>query len=194
MKADVAADFIQMASRKNLTLYGLLSEILEKIVALDRMGATLGEVVEAYRLFKTCKEIGFVSIPESLWHETVESSLRIDKKGTLVRFGEAGEWIGRYALAKSQEADPALYLANCLTPLMCDASDFSIRGSETIQVRCVNPRYPPYYIEPFSTLLSRAVETLGYECDKRVVAKGMVLLSFQKTVGPEQRVRREVFA
>lgn len=193
-KAEVAEAFVRVASRRNLTLYGLVSDILKKVVDLDSIGVSLDEVMEGFRLFKTSKEIGFVPVPENLWYETAEVSLKTDRKGTIARFSEAGEWIGKYALAKSQGKDPSKFLATCLAPLVHEASDFSIDGSETVRLRCVNARHPPFYTEPFSILLSKAIETLGYECESRTASRGMILLAFRKVLGLEQRMRGEILA
>lgn len=194
MKADIADSIMRIASEKSLTLYGLVSDVLEKVAELANSGVSLSEALEGFRLMKTSKEIGFVPVPEHLWYETAEISLKADRRGTMARFAESGEWIGKYALAKSRGTDPAKYLANCLAPLTCDASEFVMEGGETVRLRCVNPRHPPSYSEPFSALLARAVETLGYECESKTASKGMILLSFRRAPAILQKARGEIVA
>ncbi len=102
--------------------------------------------------------------------------------------------MGKYALAKSQGKNAVKYLAACLGPLTCDASEFSIDENKTLSLRCVNTRQPPSYTEPFSIMLSRSVETLGYRCETRTASRGMIILSFRKTPGSEQERRAEILA
>ena len=194
VKAEVADSIIRIASQGGLTLYGLVSDALEKVAELHNSGVSISEALESFRLTKTSKGIGLVIVPEHLWYETAEVSLKADRKGTMARFAESGEWIGKYALAKSQGSTRIEYLANCLAPLICDASEFVMEGMDSLHLRCVNPRHPPSYSDPFSVLLARAVETFGYECTSKTASKGMILLSFRRTSGVEQKVRGEIVA
>ncbi len=183
-----------MASRKNLTLYGLLSDVLEKVVDLDNVGASINEAIHGFQLCRIAKEIGYVFVPEGLWYNTAEASLNSDPEQTRKRFAEAGEWIGKYALAKSRGTDPTKYMVSCLEPLGCDATELSIDGTDNIHIRCVNPQHSLSYAESFSTLLSRAIETLGYVCENRTTSRGMILLSLRKDPQLERKMRGEILA
>jgi hypothetical protein len=183
-----------MASSRGLTLYSLLSDTLGKVVELDASGISLDEAVKGYNCQKMAREIGFTSVPENLWYETAEVSLRADRKGTMTRFGDCGEWIGRYVLAKSQSTNQTEELVKCLSPLSVDASEFSIEGSDTLRLRFVNPRLPPAYTEAFSSLLTRAIGAVGYECETRSHSRGMILLQFHRAKASDRLLRKEVFA
>jgi hypothetical protein len=180
VKADVANAFNQMASNRNLTLYGIVSDILEKIVSLDTMGGSLDEAIDYFRLCKTSREIGFIPIPENLWYHAVELSAKMDEGGTRARFEDVGEWIGKYALTKSEGKDSVTYLKTCLAPLASDASEFWLEGHESIILRCVNSHHSQLYARLFSVLLTKAVETLGYDLEDQTVSQGLILLSFRK--------------
>ena len=183
-----------MASKRGLTLYSLLSDTLGKVVELDTNGISLDDVIKGFNCQKMAREIGFTCVPENLWYETAEASIRADRRGTMTRFADCGEWIGRYVLAKSQSTNLTEQLVKCLTPLTSDASEFSIEGSDTLRLRLVNPRLPPAYTEAFSTLLVRAIGAIGYECETRNHTRGMILLEFRRAKGLDRQLRKEVFA
>ncbi len=183
-----------MASKRNLTLYGLVTDVMKKVVELDNAGVSLDEATNSFRLMKTAKEIGLVIAPEILWYETVESALRTDRKATMARFSDAGEWIGKYCLAKNSGDDPARELASCLAPLTSDANDFSLEGNDTIHLRCVNPKYSQQYAESLALLVSKAFEMIGYESASRTVSKGMIILTLHRVPKLEQKMRSEILA
>ncbi len=176
-----------MAARKHLTLFGLVSEMLEKVVELDAHGTSLEEVLNQYRIMKTSSELGFIPVPETLWYDNTESCLKADRRGTMTRFAGVGEWIGKYVATKSTVKDPLGLLKECLAPLTNDSSEFSLREGENLTLRCVNSRQPASYAEPFSALMTRAVEGLGYQCSTKSVSKGMIILDFRKKIEPHLR-------
>lgn len=183
-----------MAPRRNLTLYGLVTDVLKKIVELDHHGVSLEDAANSFRSAKTAREIGLVVVPQNLWYETVDSALKVDRKGTMARFSDAGEWIGKYCVAKSSGENASRELAACLAPLASDANDFSLEGIETIHLRCVNPKYSQQYAESFSLLLSKAFEMIGHECTSRTVSKGMIILTLHRIPKLEQKMRSEILA
>ena len=183
-----------MAQKRNLTLYNLLNEMLKHAVELDQAGITLQEAVQGFRTLRTSQEIGFVAVPEKLWYETAEVAHKIDPTHTSTRFAEAGEWIGKYSLAKSGTQNPVKHLIDCLSPLTHSVSDFSSEGNETVRLRCVNNQYSASYSDCFATLLCRAFEKVGYRCTSRDVSKGMLLLSFRNAAQIDQKLRGEILA
>jgi hypothetical protein len=183
-----------MAQKRNLTLYNLLNEMLKQAVELDQAGITLREAVQGFRTLRTSQEIGFVAVPEKLWYETAELTHKINPAQTSTRFAEAGDWIGKYSIAKSGAQNPVKHLIGCLSPLTHSSGDFSSEGSETVRLRCVNDQYSASYSDCFATLLSRAFEKIGYRCTSRDVSKGMLLLSFRNVAQLDQKLRGEILA
>lgn len=175
-------------------MYSLLSDTLSKLVELDANGVSLDDVVKGFYAQRMARDIGYASVPENLWYETAETALKSERRGTMTRFSDSGEWIGRYVLAKSQGVNLTAELAKSLTPLCFDASEFSIEGNDPLRLRFVNPRQPTAYTEAFSNLLSKAVEAIGYECESRSHSRGMILLQFRRTKGLERQLRKEILA
>ena len=186
--------FSQMAARKNLTLYSLVSDILAEVISLDKAGDSLDEALDSFRQMKTIKEIGLVVVPEDLWYETIENSLKSDLNAMMTRFSSAGEWIGKYCLAKSPAGNATQELTSCLAPLFANANDFTLKGSDVVRLRCVNPRFSQRYAESFSQLLSKAFETIGHECTSKTVSKGMIILNLRKVPKLEQKMRDGILA
>ncbi len=193
-EAEIGDAFVQMAQKKNLTLYNLLNDMLKKAVELDQAGISLQEAIREFRVLRTSQEIGFIAVPEKLWYETVEIAHRADPARTSNRFAEAGEWIGKYSLAKSGGQNQVEHLIQCLSPLTHYSSDFSSEGNEIVRLRCVDHQYSALYADSFATLLSRAFEKIGYQTSSRNVSKGMLLLSFRRSAQLEQKLPGEIFA
>ena len=183
-----------MAQKRNLTLYNLLNEMLKHAVELDQAGASLQEAVQGFRTLRTSQEIGFVAVPEKLWYETAEVAHKIDPAHTSTRFADAGEWIGKYSLAKSGGQNTVKHLIDCLSPLTHSISDFASERNETVRLRCVNYQYSASYSVCFAALLILAFEKIGYRCTSRDVSKGMLLLSFHNTAKLDQKLQGEIIA
>ena len=193
-EAEVGEAFVQMAQKGNLTLYNLLNDILKKAVELDQSGSSLQEAFRGFRTLKTSQEIGFIAVPEKLWYETAEIAHKVDPRSTSERFAEAGDWIGKYSLAKSKGRNRVEHLIECLSPLTHYSGDFSFEGGDTVRVRCVSHEFSTSYADSFATLLSRAFEKIGYQCTSRNVSKGMLLLSFQRSAQLDHELRGEILA
>ena len=192
--AEIGDAFVQMAQKRNLTLYNLLNEMLKHVVELDQAGASLQDAVQGLRTLRTSQEIGFVAVPEKLWYETAEVAHKIDPAHTGTSFADAGEWIGKYSLAKSGGQNPVKHLIDCLSPLTHSSSDFSSAGNETVRLRCVNNQYSASYSDCFAALLIRAFEKIGYRCTSQDVSKGMLLLSFHNVAQVDQKLPGEILA
>ncbi len=192
VRSEVGEAFARMAAKRNLTLYSLVTDVLKKVVELENAGVSLDEATNSFRIMKKAREIGLVLVPENIWYETIEFALKTDRQGTVKRFSDSGEWIGKYCVAKKDGNEAARELASCLSPLASDANDFSVDGTDIIHLRCVNPKYSRQYAEALSTLLIKAFEMIGHECVSRTVSRGMIILNLNRLAKLEQKMRSEI--
>ena|SRR2546425_5314648 len=184
VRSDVADSFTQMAAKKSLTMYGSVTDILREVVRLDNQGFSIYDASVALQQSKTAREAGFVNVPEILWYEMVESSVKRDRGGTIAKFSDAGKWLGRYVLAKSQGVDLPKHFMESLAPLTHDCTEFLVENRDGLSIRCFNPSHSQSYAEAFSALLVEMAASIGFECRNMGYSNGVIVLSFDKKQEP----------
>ena len=184
-REDLVNKVLEIASRKNVKLYGMINDTLELVIRADDMGLSLEEVVDQYGIVKAAKDAGFVPVVESLLYDIVEKVFQRNKRWVTKKWYEAGQWYGKYYSVRLPQ-DPVKAFKEDICSFIWNVSEFSIVESEgdgEVVVRCVSPRFPLSYTTLFSVFLEGALNMFGYECVKRGVSKGIIRLRFRKVEG-----------
>ncbi len=182
VREDVAERMSEIASRKGLTLYGLVNEALEWVSRMEDMGVTLDRIVEEYRTLDAAKRAGFLLCPESLWYETVEQACRNGEDRMAKRWFEAGVRFAKLYMVRESEDALAAFKRD-IRNFTWNASDFSFdEGADDGQiiVRCISPKFPESYAILLCRFLEGSFDAFGYECIRRDVAKGALQLSLSR--------------
>jgi len=184
-REDLVNKVLEITSRKNVKLYGMINDTLELVIRADDMGLSLEEVVDQYGIVKAAKDAGFVPMAESLLYDIIEKVFHTDKNWIIKKWYESGQWYGKYYSVRLPQ-DPLKAFKKDILSFTWNASELSITESEDeggMVVQCVSPRFPLSYTNLFSAFLEGALNSFGYECVKKRVSKGIIRLSFSKTGG-----------
>jgi len=184
-REDLVNKVLEIAGRKNVKLYGMINDVLELVIRAESMGLSLEETVSQYGIVKAAKDAGFVPAVESLWYDVIEKVFQVDRSWVTKKWYETGQWYGKYYSSKLPQ-DPLAAFKRDLSSLTWNVSEFSIvedRDGGEVLVRCVSPRFPLSYTTLFSVFLEGALNTFGYECEKRGVSKGIIRMVFRKSRG-----------
>lgn len=184
-REDLVNKVLEIASRRNVKLYGMINDTLELVIRADDMGLSLEEIVEQYGFVKAAKDAGFVPVAEGLFYDIIEKVFQRNKRWVTKKWYETGQWYGKYYSVKLPQ-DPVKAFKEDISSFTWNVSEFSIVESEDggeVLVRCVNPRFPLSYTTLFSVFLEGAMNMFGYECEKKGVSKGIIRLRFRKVEG-----------
>jgi len=185
-REDLVNKVLEIASRKNVKLYGMINDTLDLVIRADDMGLSLEEVVNQYGIVKAAKDAGFVPVVESLFYDIIEKLFERSKSWVTKKWYESGQWYGKYYSVKLPQ-DPVKAFKEDICSFTWNVSEFSIAESEEdrgeLVVRCVSPRFPFSYTILFSVFLEGALNMFGYECVKKGVSKGIIRLWFKKVEG-----------
>ena len=181
-REDVAERIGEIASRKGLTLYGLVNEALASVIAMEDAGTTLKRAAERSLTLDSAKNAGFLLCPEALWYETVEQAYRSSPDRMAELWFEGGARCAKLYLVRMVK-DPLAAFERDIPNFTWNASDFGFeRGKDDgeILVRCIGPRFSEPYALLFSRFLEGAFAAFGYECVRRDVAKGALQLKLSR--------------
>jgi hypothetical protein len=187
-REDLVDRVSEIADRRGFTLFGMINDMLELVVRAEDMGLSLREIVDRYEVVRAAKEAGFILGLESLWYDVVEEAYRRDEDRVMKRWFEAGVWCAKCYLVKGIE-DPLAAFNRDMQAFTWNASEFSIvkREEDEALVRCISPRFPHSYTTLFSAFLEGALNTFGYKCVERDVARGVIQLRFCRAPSATER-------
>ena len=106
VRADIAEKLAEIAKKKNLTLFALVSEALEQLVKAESRGESLQKILENHLALAAAREAGFTLIPETIWTNLVEKVFQSEEKAMAEAWRETGEWLGRYFKTVEPEISP----------------------------------------------------------------------------------------
>jgi len=181
VRADIAEKLVEIAKKKNVTLFSLVSEALEQMVKAEARGENLKKIVENHLALTAAREAGFTLIPESLWVALVEKA-RGEEGSMAAVWREAGEWLGHYFKTVEPEASPVSLAERLIRGILWSLSEFSISTGKdgSLTVKCVGFRCPKSYTRLLSSFIQGLMDALGYKIKSGEIARGIILMKFEK--------------
>ncbi|RLI25480.1 MAG: hypothetical protein DRO52_03970 [Candidatus Hecatellales archaeon] len=180
VRADIAEKLSEMAKRKNLTLFSLVSEALEQLLKAENRGESLQKICENHQTISAARKAGFILIPESLWISLIEKNFKSEGKAMAQAWREAGEWLGHYFKTIDPELTPQSLAERLVRGILWSISEFTVSQGDdgTITMKCIGFRCPPTYTTLLASFLTGLMEALGYSLKSKEISKGIILLSF----------------
>lgn len=179
-REDLANRIVEIADRKNVTLFGMLNDTLELVLKAEEKEISLEEAVNQYGMVKVAREAGFVPVVESLWYDTLDKLFKMDKDWMMKKWHESGQWYGKYYSTKVPQY-PLKAFKEDISSLTWNVSEFSVtenKDSSEVVVNCIAPRFLLSQTTLFSAFLEGALEAFGYDVSRRNVSKGILQISF----------------
>jgi hypothetical protein len=88
------------SNRKGTSLTGYATEVLEEALRAEKLGAPLGEAVEAYRMGEIHRGAGAMVVPRNSLGQLVNDLRNGRVEDLPLIWEEAGRWYGRYLTGK----------------------------------------------------------------------------------------------
>ncbi len=177
---DLADEIGKIAARRGFTVFGMVNDLLDLAIKVDRMGVSLKDAVDIYALAREVKDASFTLVLESLLYETAEAAYQESSDKTSKMWFDAGAWVAQRYLARGI-ADPIGAFERELKIFAWNIPDVSLERSEqSISVRILSPRFSESYTVLFNRYLEGFLMTLGYEITFNEVGRGNIRLEAVK--------------
>jgi len=178
-REDIANRIVELATRKDMTVYQTVNDILEQALRVEELGLTMSQVVDERWMLERAKETGFTFAIEHLQYLVVDAAFEENKKKISDIWGEMGTWYGKYF--KSKFDDPLQAFRETLDLLTTGTSEYSYVNSENeLTISCIGERYTEGYTEVFSVFIENTLKVLGYKLNNKEVSKGIIKLHLRR--------------
>ncbi|MBD3207591.1 hypothetical protein GF319_14765 [Candidatus Bathyarchaeota archaeon] len=176
---DIANEIVDLAKRKDMTVYQTVNDILEQVIRVDKMGFTLEEVVEERWMLERAREIGFTFTIEHLLYLTVDAAFKENSEKFLKIWRDMGHWYGKYFDAKHEEPMEAFKAA--LELLTIGSADYYLDvKSRIVSISFLGERLTSGYIELFSEFLEALMNVFEYDLHMKESRKGILKMEFRR--------------
>ncbi len=177
---DLADKIGKIAESRGFTLFGMVNDLLDLAIKVDRMGVSLKDAVDAYQLAKEVKDASFTLVLESLLYDTAQIAYERASEKTLKAWFDAGVWIAQRYIARG-EKDPMVAYEKVLMVFGWNIPGITVEHTgKGISFRILSPRFSESYTVLFNRYLQGILTGSGYEVTFNEVGKGNIRLEALK--------------
>jgi len=178
-REDIANRVVELAKRKDMTVYQTVNDILEQALRVEEHGISLRQVVDERWMLEKAQETGFTFTIEQLFYRTVDDAFSSDPERFAGIWREMGHWYGKYFQAKHD--DPLDGFREALELFTVGGCEYSLEIRDRNLVFCfIGERLSPGYVELFSVFVEELLAVFGYELRGREVGRGIIRLELSR--------------
>lgn len=165
------------SNRKGTSLSGYAVEVLEEALRAEKLGAPLGEAVEAYRMCEIHRGAGAMVVPRSSLGQLVEDlrNGRVEDLPSL--WEEAGRWYGRYLTGKLGEAEVIPFLRRDLLASW-NLDEVEIADGDDAVLRFTGFGMSEEFTDLLLSYVHGLMESLGYAEVEKDSLRGMATIKY----------------
>jgi len=176
---DIANKIVELANRKDMTVYQTVNDILEQALRVEGIGLSLKQVVDERWMLERAQEIGFTFTIEHLLYRIVDAAYEEDQERFTGIFKEMGHWYGKYFEAKHEI--PIGALRDALELFTLGNTEYSLEETpRRLKLSFIGERLSPGYTELFSVLMEEMLLVLGFKLNGKEIRKGMLRMEFKR--------------
>ena len=176
----IANKIVEMAKRRESTVYKTVNDILEQALRADQMGLSLNEIVDERETLEKAKKMGFTFTIEALLYEVVGMAYNRSRKSLSDSWLDTGRWYGKYFSTKSNDGLDSFAEAMSLLTIGNSVFNKEKRRSGEIRVSCVGERFTLGFTEVYSQFIEGVFETLGMKLLEKENSEGIIRMRFKK--------------
>ena len=124
---DIANRIVELAQRKDMTVYQTVNDILEQALRVEELGMSLRQVVDERWMLERAQETGFTFTIEQLLYRIVDEAYDSDNVKYAEIWREMGHWYGKYYQAKHD--DPMDAFREALELFTLGTSEYNLENS-----------------------------------------------------------------
>ena len=165
---DIANRIVELAQRKDMTVYQTVNDILEQALRVEDLGISLRQVVDERWMLERAQETGFTFTIEQLLYSIVDEAYESDKKKSIKIWRDMGHWYGKYYQAK-------------LELFTLGTSEYNLDvNNRDLTFSFIGEKLTPGYIELFSTFVEELLSVFGYKLKSKEINRGIIKLEMSR--------------
>ena len=176
---DIANRIVDLAKRKDMTVYQTVNDILEQTLRVEELGMSLKQVVDERWMLERAQETGFTFTIEQLLYRIVDEAYESDKDKYTEIWREMGHWYGKYYQAKHEE--PMEAFREALELFTLGTSEYNLENSNrNLTFSFIGEKLTPGYIELFSIFIEELLSVFGYKLKDKEINRGIIKLELRR--------------
>jgi hypothetical protein len=175
----IANRIVDMAKRRESTVYQTVNDILEQALRVEEMDLSLDEVVSERGMIEKARKMGLTFTMENLLYDVVELAYDNSKDKLSDMWREVGSWYGKFFSNKAN--DGLGYFEEAMTLLTLGNPVFNIEREkkDIVTVSCVGEGFTHGFTSVLSLFIEGVFETFGMKLDDKENSKGIIRLRFK---------------
>ena len=176
---DIANRIVELAQRKDMTVYQTVNDILEQALRVEDLGISLRQVVDERWMLERAQETGFTFTIEQLLYSIVDEAYESDKKKSIKIWRDMGHWYGKYYQAKHEK--PLEAFKEALELFTLGTSEYNLDvNNRDLTFSFIGEKLTPGYIELFSTFVEELLSVFGYKLKSKEINRGIIKLEMSR--------------
>ncbi len=176
---DIANEVVELAKRKDMTVYQTVNDILEQALRVEGIGLSLKQVIDERWILERAKEMGFTFTIEQLLYQIVDEAYEENPEKFIKIWSEMGHWYGKYFQAK--HVQPIKAVKDALELFCLGNMEHSLEdGDREIKLSVIGEKLTPGYTELFSAMMVEILSVLGYKVKEKEIRKGILKLQLRR--------------
>jgi hypothetical protein len=179
--AKLANKIVELAKRRESTVFKTVNDILEEALRADQMGLSLNEIIDEREVLEKAKKMGFTFIFKKLLYDVIDYAYLQNKKGISEMWLDTGRWYGKYFSNRSDDGIDTFSEAMNLMTIGDSIFKIEKTPGNGIRVSCVGANFTSGFTEVYSLFIEGVCETFGMKLEEKENSKGIIRLGFKKS-------------
>ncbi len=176
---DIANRIVELAKRKDRTVYQTVNDILEQALRVEELGMSLSQVVDERWMLERAQETGFTFTIEQLLYRIVEDAYEENSEKSAKVWREMGHWYGKFYQAKHEMPIDAFKEALELFTLGTSEYTLDVSSSE-MSFSLIGEKLSIGYLELFSVFVEELFSVLGFNVKEKEIKSGIIKMGLSQ--------------
>ena len=178
-REDIANRVVEIAKRKDMTVYQTVNDILLQALRVEEAGMNLRQVVDERWMLERAQETGLTFTIEQLLYRVVDRAYELDPEGLEEVFRSMGHWYGKYFKAKSE--NPLKAFEETLQLFTLGGCDYTLKaGRDELSFSYIGEKLTQGYVELFSLFVEELLSELGYRLKAKDINRGIIKMELSR--------------
>jgi hypothetical protein len=177
---DLAKRIVEIAKKRDSTVYQTVNDILEQAVKVESMGLSLNDIIENREKLEKARKMGMTFTIEKLLFNVFDIANNKSEKELSELFHDTGKWYGKYF--QGRNGDPLEIFKEAMDLLTFGGAVFNyekMNGGQ-LSITCVGELFTDGYSQVQSLFIEGVLEALGWKQIQKETPKGIIRLIFER--------------
>lgn len=176
---DIANRIVELAKRKDSTVYQTVNDILEQALRVEELGMSLSQVVDERWMLERAQETGFTFTIEQLFYRIVEEAYEENSEKSVKTWKEMGHWYGKFYQAKHEE--PIKAFMESLELFTLGTTEYTLEHeNREISFSLIGEKLSKGYLELFSVFVEELFSVIGFKVKDKEIKRGIIKMELSQ--------------